>query len=140
MASEFQVEILTPGREVLKAQVTEVVLPAYDGDRGILANHANFIGLLGTGAVKIVHEKDDYWFMVSSGIYEVKNGALTLFAEIAETAEEVDHEAASLDVKKFEDTFSDFANYDPVLYESERPSYERDLARVEVYNRTEVVN
>jgi len=140
MAKEFQIEILTPGREVLKASVTEVVIPAYDGERGVLANHDDFIGIIGTGTVKIVRDKNDFWFMVSSGVYEVKDGTLTLFAETAETASEVDQDKASTNIKAFEEKFSNFSDYDPKAYETEKPSYDRDLARLEVHKRTELVN
>lgn len=140
MATEFQIEILTPGREVLKASISEAVLPAFDGERGILARHDNFIGLLGTGALKIVRDGDDYWFMISGGIYEVRDGTLTLFAETAETATEVEYESAKSDIEGFEKKYSDFSNYDAVAYQKELPGHERNMARVEVHKRTELVN
>ena len=140
MSKEFSLEILTPGRELLTTQVSEVVLPAYDGERGILANHEDFIGLLGTGAVKIVQDGDDYWFMVSSGVYEVKGGAVTLYAELAETADEVDPEAAEKQVKELEQVFSKTSEFDPEKYPMQKLAFDRSRARLEVHHRTSKVH
>jgi ATP synthase F1 epsilon subunit len=140
MSKEFSLEILTPGRELLTCQVTEVVLPAFDGERGILANHEDFIGLLGTGPVKIVRGGDDYWFMVSSGVYQVKGGGVTLFAELAETAAEVEPEAAEDKVKELERIFANTAEFDPEQYPVQKLAYDRNAARLEIHRRTERVH
>ena len=131
MSDNFEFEILTPGRKLLSTNVSEVVFHAFDGERGVLAKHENFIGRLGTGALKIVKEKDDYWYMVSSGVYQVREGVLSLFAMHAESAEEIDAGGASARVEAF-----DAKNQDPVKL----AEHERDLARLEVYKRTDLVN
>ncbi len=59
MAKEFEIEVLTRSKTLYKGKATEVVLPAYDGEVGVLADHANFIGLLGTGPLKVVTGGDD---------------------------------------------------------------------------------
>jgi len=140
MSKEFSLEILTPARELLATSVTEVVLPAYDGERGILASHEDFIGILGTGAVKIVREGDDYWFMVSFGVYEVREGAVTLFAEFAETADEVDVDADSEQIKELEAIFTKIAEFDPEKYPAQKLSYDRSQARLEIHRRTQKVH
>ena len=86
----YQFEILTPGKKLINVEVSEVIFHAYDGERGVLPNHENFIGRLGTGALKLVREKQDYWYMISGGVYEVKNGNLTLFAVQAESVDQID--------------------------------------------------
>ncbi|MCB0325380.1 MAG: ATP synthase F1 subunit epsilon [Bdellovibrionales bacterium] len=140
MSKEFSLEILTPGRELLRAQVSEIVLPAFDGEVGILADHEDFIGLLGTGPVKIVRGGDDYWFMVSSGVYEVKRGKVTLYAELAETADEVDAQQAAAKVAELEQLFNDPARFDPESYPEQRLAFERNAARVEIHRRTASVH
>lgn len=127
----YQFEILTPGRKLINTDVSEVVFHTHDGERGVLPNHENYIGRLGTGALKLAREKKDFWFMVSSGIYQVKNGNLTLFAVQAESVEQIDKDK----VQKAIDAF-DQDSLDPIA----RAEYNRDLARLEVFNRTKVVN
>lgn len=131
MATNFEFEILTPGRKLLSTSVSEVVFHAFDGERGVLSNHENFIGLLGTGALKLVREKDDYWYLVSSGVYQVNEGVLTLFAMHAEAANEIDLAAAKARIAAFDDKTNDQAKI---------AENKRDLARLEVYKRTELVN
>lgn len=88
----FHFEICSPLKQVVTTQVTEVVLPAHDGEVGVLPGHENFVGLLGTGPLKYVSGKDDYWLMVSSGTYQVKDGALTIAAEVVDDVKEFDVE------------------------------------------------
>ena len=140
MSKEFSLEILTPGRELVHAQITEVVLPADDGEVGILAEHEDFIGLLGTGPVKIVRGGDDYWFMVSSGIFEVIDGKVTLFAEVAENASEVDVAAAKQKIAELDAVFDDPQKFSPEEYPSQKLVYDRNMARVEIYRRTQSVH
>ncbi len=136
MSKDFSLEILTPARELLRTTVSEVVLPAFDGERGILAQHEDFIGILGTGAVKIVRDGDDYWFMVSEGVYEVRDGSVTLYAELAETAEEVDVEASSIRVRELEEIFTKVEKFDLDKYPAQKLAYDRSQARLEIHRRT----
>ena len=131
MSANFEFEILTPGRKLLSTSVSEVVFHAFDGERGVLSNHENFIGRLGTGALKIVRDSDDYWYMVSSGVYQVRDGVLTLFAMHAESAEEINPANIKLKIEAFDAKTND---------EAKIAENKRDLARLEVYKRTELVN
>ena len=92
-ANEFQLQIRTPARTVIDARVTEVVLPAHDGERGVLPGHERFVGLLGTGALKLVREGDDFWFVISSGVYEVQGAKIVVLTEYAQDAREVNVES-----------------------------------------------
>ena len=127
----YKFEILTPGKKLIDTEVSEVIFHAYDGERGVLPKHENYIGRLGTGALKLVREKQDYWYMVSGGVYQVKNTALTLFAVQAESIEDIDKEKTQKAIDSFNQDSLDVA---------ERAEYERNLARLDVYNRSKVVN
>ena len=87
MADEFHVTIMTAGDELFNGTVSELVLPAHDGQVGILAHHENFVGLLGTGLLKAVKGSNDYWLMVSCGVFEVLDGEVVVLAQSAETEE-----------------------------------------------------
>ena len=124
-------EILTPGKKLIDTEVSAVIFHTYNGERGVLPNHENFIGRLGTGALKLVREKKDYWYMVSSGVYQVKNGDLTLFAVQAESVEDIDKEKTQKAIDSFDKDSLDVV---------EKAEHERNLARLDVYNRSKVVN
>ena len=140
MATSFSLEILTPAKKVCSEQVTEVLLPAYDGETGVLPQHGDFIGVLGTGVLKLVREGNDHWFMVSSGIYQVKEGAVTVFADVAEPATEVDIEQAKADVEKYSGLLNDVANFDPQNAEEHARSLKLAESRIEVNRRTSLMN
>ena len=95
MSETFKVQVLTPVGIVFSGRATEVVLPGKDGQIGVLAAHQDIVGLLGTGALKLVIDAKPRWFMVSSGFYEVTNGELSILCEIAETPENLDRALAS---------------------------------------------
>lgn len=140
MANSFAFEILTPARKVFDAEVSEVVIPAYDGEAGVLPDHGDFIGLLGTGALKIVTGGNDHWFMVSSGIYEVKQGSVTVFTDVAEQPEEVDVDSAKQRTAELEKLLAKVQDYSPEEYFKYREEYDRESARLEIHRRTDVVN
>ena len=139
MANEFSATVLTPANQVLDTQVTEVILPAFDGECGILAGHEDFIGLLGTGVLKIVRGGDDYWYVVSSGVFEVSNGKLTVLAEHAEQAQEVDADKARAKLNELEPKLGQVNSYSEESEEFFR-ELERAKARLEVHRRTHLVN
>jgi len=113
MAQDFLVEILTPQGEVLNARASEVTVPTFRGELGILPNHENLVGLLSTGTVKVVSSGKDYWYAVSRGAFKINAGNLTLFAEFGASAEKVevskieeDLKKADLELKELSDTRS----------------------------------
>ena len=139
MAKEFELEILTPLCELVKTSVSEVVVPSHDGERGILANHEDFVGLLGTGALKMVENGDDYWFMVSSGVLEVSGGKVKVLAEVGEEASQIDPDqerARAGELEKRVGTLN--------LHDAKSKAVQREFlqakARIEVHRRTQLVN
>ena len=140
MAQQFALEILTPSRKVFSDEVSEVLLPAYDGETGVLPEHGDFVGVLGTGALKIVRNGNDFWYMVSTGIYEIKKGKLTVFADIAESAREVDVEATNAQVAELEKKFADLEQFSAEDYPAQKMAFDRAKARLEVHRRTDLVN
>jgi len=137
MAESFEVKILTPSKALLETKATEVLLPSLEGECGVLAGHKDFIGVLATGVLKIVENGNDYWFMVSSGAFEVSNGALTVLADVGEDAKSVDIEEAREAARNLEGEVEGKS-----LDETKdaRLELERAKARMEAYRRTELLN
>jgi F-type H+-transporting ATPase subunit epsilon len=90
----FPLEILTPKSVLCDLYVNQAILPAYDGEVGVLPQHADFIGELGTGVVRTWLDDDDMFFVVSGGFYRVVEGKLMIMAAEAENAEKVDEAKA----------------------------------------------
>ena len=79
MSEEFKVEIVNPEKSFLvKDDVSEVVVPAYEGEMGILKNHISIISFLKPGIIKILSKSGDENYYVEDGIVEFKNNNLSI--------------------------------------------------------------
>ncbi len=79
MSEEFKVEIINPDKSFLvKDDVSEVVVPAFEGEMGILKNHISIISFLKPGIIKIQSKSGEDKFYVEDGIIEFKNNNLSI--------------------------------------------------------------
>ena len=79
MSEEFKVEIVNPEKSFLvKNDVSEVVVPAFEGEMGILKDHISIISFLKPGIIKILSKSGDENFYVEDGIIEFKNNNLSI--------------------------------------------------------------
>ena len=79
MSEEFKVEIVNPEKSFLvKDDVSEVVVPAFEGEMGILKDHISIISFLKPGIIKILSKSGDENFYVEDGIVEFKNNNLSI--------------------------------------------------------------
>ena len=79
MSEEFKIEIVNPERSFLsKEDVTEVVVPAFEGEMGILKDHISIISFLKPGIIKIFSKSGEEHYYVEDGIVEFKNNNLSV--------------------------------------------------------------
>ncbi len=79
MSEEFKVEIINPEKSFIsKDKVTEVVIPAYEGDIGILKDHISIISFLKPGIIKILEKNEEERYYVEDGIMEFKDNSLSI--------------------------------------------------------------
>ena len=79
MSEEFKVEIVNPEKSFLvKEDVSEVVVPAYEGEMGILKDHISIISFLKPGIIKILSKSGDNNYYVEDGIVEFKDNNLSI--------------------------------------------------------------
>ena len=79
MSEEFKVEIINPERSFIsKDKVTEVVVPAYEGDIGILKDHISIISFLKPGIIKILEKNEEQRYYIEDGIMEFKDNSLSI--------------------------------------------------------------
>ena len=94
MADTLQLEIVTPERLVEKDTVSEVQIPGRDGYVGILPGHAPLITELGVGEIRYHADGMEYRLAVAWGFAEILPDKVTILAETAERANEIDLERA----------------------------------------------
>ena len=79
MSEKFKIEIINPEKSFIsKDNVTEVVVPAYEGEMGILKDHISIISFLKPGIIKIYSKNDEEKFFLEDGILEFKNNILSI--------------------------------------------------------------
>ena len=95
MAKHIPLSIVTPERPTWEGEVDALIVPAEEGQLGILPGHAPLLAHLRPGTVVIRQEGQEAKLLaVSGGFVEVFEGRVSLFAETAEMAEEIDAERA----------------------------------------------
>jgi F-type H+-transporting ATPase subunit epsilon len=91
----FQVVLVTPEQQVLEESASQVILPAHDGELGILTGRAPLLVKLGIGILRLdLAGGQKRYFFIDGGIAQVKDDRLTVVTTEARTASEVDVEEA----------------------------------------------
>ena len=79
MGEEFNLEIINPDKSFLnKKDVTEVVVPALEGETGILKDHISIISFLKPGIIKVYSKSGEDQYYIEDGILEFKNNNLSV--------------------------------------------------------------
>lgn len=83
MTMVFAVEIVTPERSFPAVDCDFALVPAFDGELGVLSRHAPLVALLGTGVLKLRQGEATHRFAIGGGVAQVANDRLTILAERA---------------------------------------------------------
>jgi F-type H+-transporting ATPase subunit epsilon len=94
MAETFELEVVTPERQLVKDQVEEAQIPGKEGYLGVLPGHAPLLTELGTGFMYYVVGGKRYYLSIHGGFAEVLPDRVRLLANGSERAEEIDVERA----------------------------------------------
>jgi len=79
MSEEFKVEIVNPEKSFFsKEDVTEVVVPAFEGEMGILKDHIPIISFLKPGIIKVLRKSEEESYFIEDGILEFKENNLSI--------------------------------------------------------------
>jgi F-type H+-transporting ATPase subunit epsilon len=96
----MDLEIVTPEKTIFKDTIDEIALNTADGEIAVLPNHVNLFTKVMPGEVAIKYQKNKELFMaITGGFLEVNNNKLTLLADYAVRAEDIEVEKA-IDAQK----------------------------------------
>ena len=96
MTDEFKIEIVNPEKSfLLKEDVTEVVVPAFEGEMGILKDHISIISFLKPGVIKIFSKSEEENYYVEDGIVEFKNNNLSVLTSSIFNIKDMDKDKIS---------------------------------------------
>ncbi len=83
MSEEFKIEIVNPEKSfLLKEDVTQVVVPAFEGEMAILKDHISIISFLKPGIIKILSKSGEKKYYIEDGIIEFKNNDLSILTSL----------------------------------------------------------
>ena len=86
----LHVEVVTQDRNVYSGEAAMVVAPGSEGVLGILPRHAPLLTLLKVGELRVKHDNDEEAIFVAGGFMEVYENVVTVLADSAERAEDID--------------------------------------------------
>ena len=82
MSEKFSIEIISPDRSILKMETSEVVIPSFEGEMGILKDHISLITFLRPGIINIKAGTEQKFF-VEEGTVEFSNNNLLILTSTA---------------------------------------------------------
>jgi len=130
----FQLVIVTPERQLLRERVVEVSLPGADGELDVLPAHAPLITELGIGELRYrpVEGTLSGPIAVIRGFAEVLQDRVTVLAETAERAEEIDVERAKRALERAEKRIATGLSESEMDWERATAALQRALLRLKV--------
>lgn len=138
MAETFPFKLVSPTGMIYDGPVEQVTAVGALGEFGVLANHINFITSLNPGVITLKLENGSITeYLLSGGLAEVKDGAMTVLASDAIPVAAVDPVSAAPEVLAAEERFSHMSFYDPGYQEAQETlRLARARAEIEHLRRT----
>ena len=103
MSEEFKVEIVNPEQSFLsKEDVIEIVVPAFEGEMGILKDHIPIISFLKPGLIKIFSNSEEENYYIEDGIVEFKDNCLSVLTSSIFNIKDINKEKANELLKQAE--------------------------------------
>ncbi len=101
MAREFSLTVVAPDRAVVEETVTSVIVPGVEGEFGVLAGHAPIVAALKPGSVQYLDPRGNrHYVYVGGGFAEVGASGVTVLADEAQRAHEIDVQRAEESLEK----------------------------------------
>jgi len=106
MSENFTIEIISPEKSIIKSSTTEVVIPSYEGEMGILKDHVPLITFLRPGVITIINVADKKKFFVEEGTVEFSNNNLLILTSKAKELNDFNAELLEKSINEAEKKIS----------------------------------
>ena len=136
LPTKLQLQIVSADRSLVNETVDEVEIPAADGYFGVLPGHTPLLAVLGAGELWYRQGQEKHYLAIAFGFAEVQAERVTILAQIAEKAEEIDLSRAEAARKRAEERLAHAA----VDMDAERARIAllKSLIRVQVASRARI--
>jgi F-type H+-transporting ATPase subunit epsilon len=133
-APTIHVDIVSAEGEIFSGPATMVFAPASEGDVGIAPRHAPLLSLLKAGEVRVqTPDGEEHFFFVGGGALEVQPAKVTVLADTALRAKDIDEAAALAAKQRAEDALKDRAGH--ITLAEAQAELARAIAQLKVINR-----
>ena len=138
LPSSIELSIVTPDRGIVREQVDEVQIPGAQGYFGVLPGHTPMLAELAVGELWYRQGQEKTYLSIAYGFAEVLPDRVTVLAQIAERADEIDVTRAEEAKKRAEVRLQEAAK--DVDYERARAALQKSLARLQVSTRLPIAS
>jgi F-type H+-transporting ATPase subunit epsilon len=130
-------KIVTPERIVFEGEVAQATLPARDGEITVLPDHVPYIGAVRPGEIMVKRDgaREEVALATSGGFVEFHGNVLTVLADTAERAEEIDLSRAEAARRRAEAIMGERVRFGDEEYARTAALLEKELARIRVAHK-----
>jgi F-type H+-transporting ATPase subunit epsilon len=131
----FHLEIVTPDGPTFKGEVESLVLPAWEGQLGVLPGHEPMVVVMKPGPLRYQTSGKEEWVAVSGGFAQIAQDKVILLAETAEIAEAIDAARAKAKVGEKQHALNERHGMSAEEVSRMEASLLKELIRVKVAER-----
>jgi F-type H+-transporting ATPase subunit epsilon len=136
LPTHLQLQIVSADRMLVNEQVDEVEIPGAEGYFGVLPGHTPLLAALHVGELWYRQGKDVHYFSVAFGFAEVQPDRVTVLAEVAERADEIDVKRAEAAKRRAEERMG--RPVPDIDFERARIALMKSLIRIQVASRARI--
>ena len=136
LPQHLRLQIVSADRALVNEQVDEVEIPGSDGYFGVLPGHTPLLALLGAGELWYRQGQEKHYLVIAFGFAEIQPDAVTILAEIAEKADDVDIARAEAAKKRAEERLATPSMQ--MDFERARIAMLKSLIRLQVATRARI--
>jgi F-type H+-transporting ATPase subunit epsilon len=128
-------KIVTPEKEVYSQEVDQVSLPTPDGEITILKGHIPLVSAIVPGELTTKKGDQYYYLAIGDGFAEVKKDSVSVMADLAEEAENIDEKAAEEAKKRAEEALKNYSHLSQEEFALAAANLQKALAALKVKRR-----
>jgi F-type H+-transporting ATPase subunit epsilon len=128
----LRLEIVTPEKKVVDTEADSVTVPTASGEAGILPNHAPLISALKPGILTYSHRATSEKIAIGGGFVELNDDQVAILTDSAETAGEIDTDAARAERERAEKALAELINHPVEESDTLREDLESANARLQL--------
>ena len=132
LPTSIELQIVTPDKMLVREQVDEVEIPGSEGYFGVLPGHTPMLSALAVGEMWYRQGQEKIFLSVANGFCEVLPDKVTVLAQLAERAEDIDVSRAEQAKRRAEERLAQAKDID---YDRARLALQKSLARLQVSSR-----